>query len=181
MVKIIAWGSLLWDPRELEMGSGWRHDGPTLPIEFSRIARDGRLTLVVDPADGAAVTTWTCDSSLDLQDAVQNLSLRERCSADRIGWVDTRTGKASPHRPATVRGIRTWCSAAGAKAAVWTALPKTFGPRSGTPFSIPNALAYLGGLTGTVRARAFEYIRRAPLTTMTAVRRSFQARWPEDP
>lgn len=175
---MIAWGSLFWDPRELRMSSGWRDDGPSLPIEFSRVSADGRLTLVVDPIYGADVTTWTCDSPLDLWDAIKNLSVRERCPEADIGWVDMTSGESSSHLEASVRSVRGWCSATGAIGAVWTALPSTFVERCGTPFSVPDALSYLQGLTGTARDRAFEYIRRAPPTTMTDLRRAFEARWP---
>ena len=179
MVKIIAWGSLYWDSRELQMSSQWDPGGPSLPIEFSRVSADGRLTLVVDPRAGAPVKTWTCDSPLALHDAVANLSIRERCPTEDIGWVDLRSGDSSPHHKATVQGVRDWCVATDVTAAVWTALPPTFLQVARVPFSVENALTYLDRLDGGVRQRAFEYIRRAPGTTMTAVRRSFDARWPQ--
>lgn len=180
MVKVIAWGSLVWDPRELQITSEWRCDGPSLPIEFSRVSADGRLTLVVDPVDGGNVSTWSCDSPLTLHDAVRNLSVRERCPTVDIGWVDMASGASSPHRDATVQRLRAWCAKTGATGAVWTALPTTFMERSGMDFSVSNALLYLDGLTGTGRQRAFEYIRRAPGTTMTRFRRAFDDRWPTD-
>ena len=178
MVRVIAWGSLFWDPRELRMATDWRPDGPSLPIEFSRIAADGRLTLVVDRIAGSEVRTWSCDSPLTLEEAVGNLSVRERCPPRDIGWVDLRAGSSSSHSGDVVRRITEWCSLTDTTAAVWTALPTTFLQRTGLPFSVENALEYLGGLDGEVRARAFEYIRRAPDSTMTEVRRSFQVRWP---
>lgn len=177
-MKVVAWGSLLWDPRELEMSSEWRDDGPSLPIEFSRISADGRLTLVVDPIHGCEVRTWSCDSPLGLRDAIGNLSVRERCPPADIGWVDVASGESSPHLGAAVHSVREWCAATGATGAVWTALPSTFMERCGMPFSVPNALRYLDELEGPTWDRASEYIRRAPQTTMTEVRRAFEGRWP---
>lgn len=178
MVKVIAWGSLYWDPRDLEMSSEWRDDGPVLPIEFSRISADGRLTLVVDPVHGADVATWTCDSPLALGEAIENLARRERCPPADVGWVDLASGASSSHREDTVSSIRAWCSVSGATGAIWTALPSTFMERCGVPFSVPKAIGYLDGLAGPTRDRAFEYIRRAPTTTLTELRRAFEARWP---
>ena len=53
-IACLGWGSLLWDPRSLPMAGPFRDDGPRLPIEFSRIARDGRATLVARLDEAAA-------------------------------------------------------------------------------------------------------------------------------
>ena len=55
MVKsvVLAWGSLVWDPRELQTAAKFAPDGPLLPIEFCRISADGRLTLAIDERFGA--------------------------------------------------------------------------------------------------------------------------------
>ena len=46
-IAILGWGSLVWNPRNLSIiNSAWHPDGVLLPIEFARISRDGRLTLV---------------------------------------------------------------------------------------------------------------------------------------
>ena len=48
-IAILAWGSLIWQPKDLLLDTefGWKEDGPILPIEFARISKDGRLTLVI--------------------------------------------------------------------------------------------------------------------------------------
>jgi hypothetical protein len=56
-IAILGWGSLIWEPRELETIGGWQMGGPVLPIEFSRVSNDGRLTLVVDEKNGVDVPT----------------------------------------------------------------------------------------------------------------------------
>ena len=45
---VLAWGSLVWDPRDLQLAAEFAPNGPLLPIEFCRVSDDGRLTLVVD-------------------------------------------------------------------------------------------------------------------------------------
>ena len=63
-IGCLAWGSLLWDPRTLPLAAAFEHDGPLLPIEFSRVALDGRVTLVIDPL-GAVVRTYWAPLAVD--------------------------------------------------------------------------------------------------------------------
>ena len=44
-IAVLGWGSLIWDPKELDANNEWNNDGPFLPIEFARISNNGRLTL----------------------------------------------------------------------------------------------------------------------------------------
>jgi len=46
-IAVIAWGSLVWDPRDLDIEPEWREDGPLLPVEFARFSGRERLTLVL--------------------------------------------------------------------------------------------------------------------------------------
>lgn len=46
-IGIIGWGSLIWAHGELKLGSRWFHDGPVLPLEFARISKRDRVTLVI--------------------------------------------------------------------------------------------------------------------------------------
>jgi hypothetical protein len=186
---VIGWGSLLWSPRGLAVAGDWSPQGPVLPIEFSRIAADGRLTLIVDERHGVPCATWVARSPLPLDEAVTNLAAREGCAPDSIGWLDRGSHPACP-RPACPRpacqgpavatgAVHRWCEHLGLRGAVWTALPSTFRERAGEGFSVGAALRYLEALGGSVRDRAFEYIRRAPATTATPVRRAFDERFRE--
>jgi hypothetical protein len=75
---VLAWGSLVWDPRNLQVAADFAPNGPLLPIEFCRISRDGRLTLVVDETFGAVCTTYSAPSAIETLDAaIENLRLRE--------------------------------------------------------------------------------------------------------
>lgn len=48
-VVCLGWGSLIWDPRDLPLVSGWFDDGPLLRVEFTRQSANGRMTLVIEP------------------------------------------------------------------------------------------------------------------------------------
>ena len=87
-IAVLAWGSLVWDPRQLPYDGTWQRGGPILPIEFSRVARDARLTLVVDPNDGHdVVTRFTMSRRTDLGDAVADLRDREGTIRKWIGFT----------------------------------------------------------------------------------------------
>ena len=96
---VLGWGSLLWSPREPPVDRTGRSSGPVLPIEFSRIARDARLTLVVDREQGAPVRTgWSHLEVRDLGHAIDALASREMCESAHIGWVDLLEGSSSLDR-----------------------------------------------------------------------------------
>lgn len=84
-ITILGWGSLIWDQRDLPISGDWQLGGPALPIEFSRISRDGRLTLVIDECNGVAVSTSylpclpTSNSSVALAQAC--FGAPSRCAA----------------------------------------------------------------------------------------------------
>ena len=76
-IAILGWGSLIWLPKDLnfDTNSGWKENGPVLPIEFARISQDGRLTLVITP-NGTEVTTLYSVSSFDSLDlATQRIKI----------------------------------------------------------------------------------------------------------
>jgi hypothetical protein len=96
-IAILGWGSLIWDSSELHLASNWLEGGPILPIEFSRISDDGRLSLVVDERHGVNVPTCYAHSSLtNLEKAIVDLQQREGTRRrDRIGFIDIAGGIAS--------------------------------------------------------------------------------------
>ena len=51
-IACLAWGSLLWKTGPLRLASGWKDDGPVLPIELARVGDKGELSTVV--LEGAA-------------------------------------------------------------------------------------------------------------------------------
>ncbi|MGH8546038.1 MAG: hypothetical protein ACREX3_20930 [Gammaproteobacteria bacterium] len=174
-IAIIGWGSLIWDPRDLPREGTWKDDGPKLPIEFSRISRDARLTLVIDPRNGKNTTTLhVLSPRSSLSDAREDLRRREGTSEENIGWVDLTPRKDSrrknPKQTDIHDTVRKWCRRNGYDGAVWTALESNFKKEMGTEFSVKAALKYLEGLPKNVRKEALRYIKNAPDCIDTLVR-----------
>jgi hypothetical protein len=191
-IAVIAWGSLLWEPRELQQAAAFAADGPLLPIEFCRVAGDRRLTLVVDETFGSLCATHSAPSALaDLDAAIENLRVREAMPNSRgVGFVEFASGKQSEvaleRHPDAVATIAAWAQSSGYDAAIWTALASNFHEpdKGGEPFSVSAAIQYLDTLAVEDPAKfalALEYIRRAPNEVETPVREAVAKRWPIRP
>ncbi len=188
-IAVIAWGSLVWDPRTLQAAAEFAPNGPLLPIEFCRVSDNGRLTLVIDETFGAVCATHSAPSALeDLDAAIENLRARETMSHARgVGFVEVASGKQSDvamqRHPDAVATIAAWAQSSGYDAAIWTALASNFDEpdKGGEPFSVTAALSYLERLHGRDVASfdlALAYIRSAPPQVETPVREDVARRWP---
>lgn len=194
-IAIIGWGSLLWDPDNLrealvpgsDGAPAWAlATGPALPLEFSRISakRHGALTLVIDPRSGAPQRTHVAvhrpsaapdDPSEALASAQRDLAARERAPLDRIGAAPPGASVAAPGGAE----VAEWLRQSGFEGAVWTALPSNFEDVSGRTFSVDAGLAHLESLSGHARQEAFRYLREAPASIDTPLRRAAAARFRE--
>lgn len=174
-IAILGWGSLIWNPRDLPITGDWQGDGPVLPIEFSRISDNGRLTLVIDERHGADVPTrYAVSPRPTLNEAVTDLQRREGCPPENIGFLEVATHRISPRaaerHPAACERIKAWAVEKGFDAVVWTALGRRFKDRINVPFSPAAAVRYLQGLPDPQKESALEYLRNAPPEVMTPVR-----------
>ena len=187
-IAILAWGSLLWDRRDLMLASPFKPDGPSLPVEFSRVSRDRRLTLVIDEERGTPCTTYVASSAhLDLDQAIDNLRRRENMpGSEGVGFVDTiehtRSDIAWECHPRAVLAIEHWALRYGYRAAIWTTLASNFHePDKGDgPFSVEAALDYLGALDAGQLDRALQYFRNAPPEIRSPLREAVDRRWPRE-
>ena len=156
-IVILGWGSLIWDPRELPREGVWEVGGPTLPIEFSRVSKDARLTLVVDRAAGVdVVTRFVCSPRTLIEDVIDDLAKREGTPKTRVSFVDLASNRSSAdsvasHAP-TCATVRAWTEARQFSGAVWTALEANFRNETGLEFSVENAIGYLRALPRTARS-----------------------------
>jgi hypothetical protein len=175
-IGILGWGSLLWEGgSEFDKRHAlWRFDGPTLKIEFSRIStgRQGALTLVIDEQNGSSTTVaWCLSLRHSVEDAICDLRCRESTTVENIGYV---RGSREPDCPVPQDVITNWAREKNLDAVIWTALKSNFEKRTGTPFSVDVAVAYIKTLDRCGKAKAVEYIWRAPKFVKTPVRSALE-------
>lgn len=173
-VKIvcIGWGSLVWEPGVLRCVGDWQTDGPTLPLEFARVSRDGRLTLVLTPGAAPVPTLW-CELNYHTGEAAQAaLAGREGAALHVIGLWPGQTPKHATGYAEIVK----WGEDRGFDAVTWTALrPRFDGVDGAGPKDAEAAAAYLSTLTGDELMLASEYLRRAPDQVRTGFRAALEA------
>lgn len=180
-IAIIAWGSLVWDPKTIQIKGDWINKGPNLKIEFSRVSKDGRLTLVIDHQNGAEVKTYYAQSiRSNLYDAVADLRDREGTIIKRIGFYNIRDKISSKYKYSDQIDVfqifHDWCERLGYDSAVWTALLPQFEDQTNMEFSVENAIKYLRSLPKSAKNNALEYIKKAPKAINTPVRKRIEKR-----
>lgn len=182
-VAILGWGSLLWDPSPDfdERLEAWQTDGPILPLEFSRVSetRGKALTLVVDEKNGSQCqVAYAMTKRKSPEDAVADLRCREGTVLAKIGcFFSDGSRKAQSHSEQTLAAISVWAKAKSLDVVVWTDLSSNF-PRKSIKkkeFTVPNAIEHLQSLGASGKARAAEYVWRAPDFVTTPLRSALQA------
>lgn len=174
-IAILGWGSLIWQPKELkfETNIGWIENGPILPIEFARISKDGRLTLVIT-ANGTDVKTLYSVSSFDsLELVVLNLAVREGSGRKSIGYYDKTKDEISPKGFPFEKNIKNWIQTTDFDGVIWTNLPEklNLGNVTKTEKDPDGRINYLQNLKGNQSALAEEYIRNTPKQINTKYRK----------
>lgn len=178
-IAILGWGSLLWEGGAAfdQWHGPWEYDGPTLKLEFSRVSesRLGALTLVIDGEHGTATTVaWCLSRRTNPEDPLCDLRSREGTTADNIGRLivtppaDSSTDRA-PEDP-----MLAWARLKKLDVVVWTALKSNFMGKTNQPFSVEAVVSYLKTLTPEGKAKAAEYVWRAPDFVKTPVRSALQ-------
>ena len=181
-IGVCAWGSLIWDPRNLMIQGDFQPVGPRIPLEFSRISgRDEqrRLTLTIDERDGALCQTFVAQSAFsEISDAIDNLAGREGLYyKEDVGWSiaasDKASARAMSRHPHALRDIQSFLDRTGFDAVIWTALPPNFAARlsDGASFSVSRALqVLLDDFSERELGASMEYMRRAPIEVVTPLR-----------
>lgn len=171
-IAILAWGSLFWNKKGLEISNEWTNGGVILPIEFARISRDGRLTLVITEKYGTDIETyWAISKYSILEEAIENLRVREGTNKKGIGFVDLNSNQnQSKFSKPLLDKISEWAKEKSLDAVIWTDLESNFLEKQDKEFSYENAEEYLMTLNGEAKKKADEYIKKAPELTMTKLR-----------
>lgn len=155
----------------LRLAGEWQADGPSLPVEFARTSKDGRLTLVLTQDAPLVPTMWVMLDYATSSGAQAALSGRENCPVYSIGlWP----GPAPRHAVGSDI-IAAWAQVKDLDAVVWTALRPKFQGQNMAPESADAAVAYLQGLGPEASAAAREYVSTAPACVRTPFRAAFEA------
>lgn len=168
-IAILGWGSLLWDGqnnRYFDVLHGpWMLDGPELQLEFSRKSRtrSGALTLVIDPKHGASSrVAYAISTRVEPQAAVNDLRRREGTSSENIGRFFGDDSTLNRGKSASAVGtISAWAKEKGFDVVLWTDLGGDFDAIQPGLF-VPKAVEYCESLTDDGKAKAVEYVSRAP-------------------
>lgn len=163
-IAILGWGSLIWQPKELALDKtfGWKNDGPTLPIEFARISKDGRLTLVITKNGTKVPVLYALSNYQNLDEVVLNLAIREGSGRKSIGYYDKSSDVFSPATFGFKTNILEWINQMDFDAVIWSDLSEKLESK--------NPVEYLKTLTGHKYTLAEEYIRRTPVQIKTDLR-----------
>ncbi|MGH6871766.1 MAG: hypothetical protein ACREHE_09680 [Rhizomicrobium sp.] len=179
-ICLLGWGSLLWDdshPEFDEQHEEWKFDGPPLKLEFSRISktRKGALTLVIDPVYGSLCNAaYAMSKRVHPDDAICDLRCREGTVLKKIGYMFLDSSREPNGRDKdTKESIRSWALLKKIDVVVWTDLSGNFA-EIGKSFSLESARAHLQNLTPEGKAKAAEYVWRAPKFIDTPLRQLLQ-------
>jgi hypothetical protein len=186
IIAILGWGSLIWDPRNLQIDTtkgdnGWLTDGPMLSIEFARISNDGRLTLVIAPEEKNEVKILYAFSKYEnLDEAILDLAVRENCGKNKVVVYLKSEHQFSDnfHTPKFEKSrasIKEWANHQSADAIIWTNLSSNYKDKLYLEKFTPlDAVNYLKYLPSDIKAKAEEYVRKTPEAINTPIRKEIE-------
>jgi hypothetical protein len=172
-IAVLGWGSLIWDPKELNiLDDKWNENGPILPIEFARVSKDGRLTLVIKPNWTEVKTMYAISSFQDLTQAIENLRNREQTIIDRIGFYNFLTDEKHIREGNNfiIPNLISWQAQNYIDAVIWTDLPPNFQDLLKLHFNLENIEKVLKGLKKEEFEFAKKYINNTPAQITTRFR-----------
>jgi len=183
-IVVLGWGSLIWDPRNLILRDGkWHDDGPSLPVEFSRVSRDRRLTLALTRGAELVRTFWSYMGTDSVGEAVWSLAHREGAKPEEVGYLDLECGdhwcRTVDEHLGTMKGWVEEQSDNGNEidVVIWTDLKPNFEKKVRKKLNGENAVEYLKGLRPEMKDRAREYIEKAPEQVQTRIRAAITDGW----
>jgi hypothetical protein len=180
-IAILGWGSLLWykRPEFDEQHYKWQYDGPCLKIEFSRVSwtRNGSLTLVLDTENGKGCqVAYALSKRKYPDDAICDVRCREGTILKNVGFHFADNSRKQARDEEVLKSIQKWASAKKIDVVVWTDLKNNFQEESKCkkPFSVEAALCHIQALDNEGKAKASEYVWRAPTFVETPLREALQ-------
>lgn len=176
-IAILGWGSLVWNPKLLQYNTtfGWQKDGPMLPLEFSRVSKDFRLTIVLEPTAKLVQSLYAISTNTTIDEAVLNLAVREGSSRSAIGYYDKNRNESLPESLEYIKNIKKWLTVhPEIDAVIWTNLKANWEETDRVKSKKRDRLDHLKALDGPTKAIAEEYIRKTPIQIATNFRKEIE-------
>lgn len=175
-IACIGWGSLIWRPEGLKIHNHWFEDGPILPIEFTRISSDKRVTLIIDKESKPVRALWALMTCTSIEEAKESLKQREGIKNDDL--IHSTDQSKDDSSDEVLRTIKDWLREKNIDRAIWTGLSYSTATKKLRP-TINDILEHLKNLNANERIHAEEYIRKAPNQIDTEYRRQIEIefRW----
>lgn len=175
-IVVLAWDFLVSEPGGLPVAGGkWSGDGPSLPLELSRVTPQWTLALSLCRGAEPSSVFWAYLEAEKVSQAVWLLSQRLGCQPENVGFLDLESGEfwcrtVDEH----VETIRRWAeekNQAGEdiRVIIWSDLKPDFEKRARRELTPENVIAYLKGLRPEVKDKAREYIRNIPTRIRTPI------------
>ena len=181
-IAILGWGSLLWDRRAefYKQHEDWQCDGPSLKLEFSRVSqtRNDALTLVLDLNNGESCeVAYALSKRRNPDDAICDLRCREGTTLENIGFYFADGSRKQSREGDVLKGIQSWALERKIDVVIWTDLASNFREKSKCkkPIFIEAALCHIQALDTEGKAKAAEYVWRAPQFIDTPLRKELQS------
>lgn len=169
-IALLAWGSLVRFPKNLRICEKWHNDGPFLPVEFARISTGERLTLVLHPKVKKVQVLWTVMQVNNLNEATEELRIRECTSNNHIGFLNVHSGEKRSNIIDIQNHTHTWIEEKEIDAVIWTDLPSNFEKVKRQPLNIENIISFLNSLHNQEILLAEQYVRTTPVQIKTEFR-----------
>jgi len=170
-IIVLGWGSLIWDPGVLNVKfKDWYSFGPKFPIEFARISKDGRLTLVINNDSQDVRVLYNVMDFETIDEAIKNLRLREDTSTKYIGFIDAVENKSNLNNPKIKEALDLWIAVTGYKRIIWTDLPSNFYEKYNKELNLSNVIEYIRTLPPDKLTLAKNYILKTPTQVQTDLR-----------
>ncbi len=147
IIYYIAWGSILWNFKNLKIETEWTKSKIKFPLNFSRISDNGkgRLTLVIDKTGEMNNVYYAQTSFSNLNIAIQKLKIREKTSNKNIGFINIASNiyRTSILDDNKIHELVNFAKNNKIDGLIWTEIPSNFDEVFGKPYSKDNAIEYI--------------------------------------
>lgn len=159
-IVYLGWGSLLWKYQKLKI-DGWKQTNLKLPLEFSRISQDGRLTLVIDPENGTLNKVWMTETKYkNIDNAIKALKQREKTLRSGISYVNLSKKKYRIQNtpPKIGQEIVMWALENEIDVVIWTDLKSNWEKVRDTKYSLTDSIKYFKETEIITQMKIFDYV-----------------------